>query len=377
MPTEAELRAKPCVSVIVCTHNPRLDYLQRVMDCLRGQTLSRAQWEFLLVDNASAEPLAETLDLTWHPHARHVREDTLGLTHARLRGIAESSGEILVFIDDDNLPAHDYLEVAVAIHARNPHLGAFGAGRLEPEFESPSPRELSPYLHLLALRSVQGSRYSNNAKDHSCIPWGAGLCVTRDVADAYGPLIESLDVTRIIGRRGEELFCGEDDLFSVTAVTLGKGFGIHAELVVEHLIPATRLTRDYIVRLIRGHAFSHGVLDYVLFGVRPGGIRFHRYARLALHGIRNGGFSLRCRWAAAHGQELAARFIAEHELQCRSDVVASALQAHRTPTGSAVDANRQGIETSAVAIRHFDNPPFDQSPPARPVRIAALRGIAR
>ena len=34
---------------------------------------------------------------------RVVREERLGLTHARLRGHAEASGKILVFVDDDNL----------------------------------------------------------------------------------------------------------------------------------------------------------------------------------------------------------------------------------------------------------------------------------
>jgi glycosyltransferase involved in cell wall biosynthesis len=374
MPTEAEHRARPGVSVILCTHNPRLDYLQRVMDCLRGQTLSRAQWEFLLVDNASAEPLAETLDLSWHPHARHVREDTLGLTHARLRGIAESSGEILVFIDDDNLPAVDYLAVALELKASLPHLGVFGAGQLAPVYESAPPPELSPFLHLLALRTVRGDRYSNNAKDHTCMPWGAGLCVTRTVAKAYGPFLDSLEITRIVGRSGQELRCGEDNLFSVTAVTVGKGFGIFPALRVDHLIHSTRLTHDYIVRLLRGHAFSHGVLDYVLFGLRPGGNRYRRYARIALHGLRNGRFSLRCRWAAAHGEELAARFIAENHLQSRSAVLASPMLGESPGAGSA--ATPYCGESGVLARRSIDS---DISHPPAHARLAryAFKGSAR
>jgi glycosyltransferase involved in cell wall biosynthesis len=91
------------VTVILCTHNPRRDCLGRVLDALRAQTIRLQQWEFLLIDNASKERLADIWDVSWHPRGRHLREDEIGLTAARLRGIRESRGQVLVFADDDNL----------------------------------------------------------------------------------------------------------------------------------------------------------------------------------------------------------------------------------------------------------------------------------
>src|SRR6516162_144183 len=123
------------LSVILCTHNPRHDYLCRVPASPRGQTLPDEQWEFLVVDNSSKQPLGEIWDISWHPRGRHVREAELGLTPARVRGIQESSGELLVFVDDDNLLAPDFLARVTAMSARYPGLGVFGAGILEPEFE--------------------------------------------------------------------------------------------------------------------------------------------------------------------------------------------------------------------------------------------------
>src|SRR5580765_8487632 len=142
------------ISVIICTHNPRSDYLSRALEGLARQTVPRDRWELILVDNASDTRVAETFDLTWHARARHVREDQIGLTSARLRGIAEASGNLIVFVDDDNVLASDYLEQAAAIQSDYPFLGAFGAGVLEPEFESAPPDEVRPYLALLALRTV-------------------------------------------------------------------------------------------------------------------------------------------------------------------------------------------------------------------------------
>jgi glycosyltransferase involved in cell wall biosynthesis len=229
------------LSVILCTHNPRPDYLRRVLASLRGQTLSAEQWEFLLVDNGSSQPLAETWDLSWHSCGRHIREDELGLTPARLRGIQESGGRLLVFVDDDNLLAPDFLDRAAAISARNPLLGAFGAGILEPEFEVQPPVKLPPHLHRFALRSAPAALWSNNAKDARCIPWGAGLCVTRLVANFYPRFVADLGITPVLDRRGQRLFSGGDDLFSRIAAEVDLGFGVFPELRITHLISASRL----------------------------------------------------------------------------------------------------------------------------------------
>ena len=91
------------LSVIICTHNPRSDYLSRVLQALDSQSLSKESWELLLIDNASEKILSTEIDLSWHPNSRHIREEQLGLTPARLRGIKESVGEILIFVDDDNV----------------------------------------------------------------------------------------------------------------------------------------------------------------------------------------------------------------------------------------------------------------------------------
>ena len=303
------------VSVILCTHNPRHDYLQRVFGALRAQTLPMERWEFLLIDNASNERLAGGWDLSWHPHSRHIREEELGLTPARLRGIEESCGELLIFLDDDNLPSSNFLEQATDLPVRYPYLGVFGAGILEPEFEVQPPPELIPHLEILALRSVSGGLWSNHANDYSCIPWGAGLCVTRRVANAYKQVIETLGITKVLGRRGQQLFCGEDDLFSWISVAAGEGFGVFPELRIIHLISAGRLNQKHFLRLIHDRALSHGVLFFLLWGTQPERMGLERYVRLALNGVKRGLFSMQCQWTTLRGKEAAASFISKNRLR--------------------------------------------------------------
>jgi glycosyltransferase involved in cell wall biosynthesis len=305
-------------SVIICSHNPRPEYLRRTLNSLRAQTVALSDWELLLVDNASQHRLSDSWDLSWHPNHDHIRENELGLTAARLRGIQEARGNILVFVDDDNVLACDFLERLQDIVADNPHLSVFGAGVLEPEFEAPPSPEVVPFLGHLALRSVSSKLWSNNPADVAVIPWGAGMAVTRDAAEFYCHLVEELNVT-VIDRRGEKLYCGGDDLFSWAAAMTGKGFGLFPELRVTHLISAYRLNPRYLVQLLHDHSFSHGVLRYRLTGVH--GAETGRAMSLIwnlwllLHGLKHGRFSMRCRLAGIRGREQAARFISGNRLR--------------------------------------------------------------
>ena len=220
----------------------------------------------MIIDNVSTTPLSSVLDVGWHLRGRIVRENELGLTPARVRGITESSGALLVFVDDDNVLSPDFLATAIVIRERHPQLGVFGAGVLQPEFEVSPPSAVVPRLARLALRTVSSALWSNNPADEAAIPWGAGLCVTREVAVSYKEVVDRLGISSMLDRRGDALYCGGDDLFSWVSVRNGLGFGLFPQLKVTHLIRAARLAPAYVLRLIHDNSFSHGVLRYRFFG---------------------------------------------------------------------------------------------------------------
>jgi hypothetical protein len=233
------------VSVIICSHNPREDYLRRVLDALKAQTLPAKDWELLLVDNASKEPLAGRFDLSWHPNARHVREEKTGLTHARLCGIAEAKGDLLVFVDDDNVLRPDYLQACLKLSAARPHLGAFGGSCL-PEFEIEPPSELRPWLHGLLVEKLSRSYEDKIPAGGPALPAGAGMAVRRAVAEHYrekvlrDPLRQSLD------RTGKLLGGGGDSDLTLCSLAFDLSTGRFPELELTHLIPAHRLTLEYL-----------------------------------------------------------------------------------------------------------------------------------
>jgi glycosyltransferase involved in cell wall biosynthesis len=248
------------LSVVICAHNPRPMYLRRVLKALQSQSLPLVHWELLLIDNASIEPLADHWDLSWHIHARHVREDELGITPARLRGVAEARGQVFVFVDDDNVLDPDYLGKALEIARMFPFLGAWG-GSVRPEFEAKPEEWTREYWGYLAIRDYDRPYWSNNPKDWDCMPCGAGLCVRRNVAERYRAKVIGSPMRRALDRKGDSLAsCGDVDL-ARCAVYDGLGFGVFPQLSITHLIPSSRLTEEYLIRLASSMAASGTILE--------------------------------------------------------------------------------------------------------------------
>jgi glycosyltransferase involved in cell wall biosynthesis len=248
------------LSVITCSHNPRPDYLKQVIDALKDQTLDKARWEYLFIDNASANALDAQVDLSWHPHARHVREEQLGLTHARLCGIREATGEILVFVDDDNVLDADYLEQVIAVSEQHPTIGAWG-GQRRPVFEQEPPAWSKRHWSHLAIHEFEQDSWANLPDLPNTTPNGAGLCVRKAVADYYARLHESGRRDFILDRAGSSLISGGDVDLASCACDLGLGVGLFASMKLAHLIPKERLEEDYLLRLAEGVGYSGVILN--------------------------------------------------------------------------------------------------------------------
>jgi len=271
------------ISVVIPTHNPREDYLARVLDALRQQTLPREQWEVVVVDNNSTKPLSLTtgpldngttgaktaeIDLSWHKNARIVREEAVGLTNARLRGFAETAGEVIVLVDDDNLLAPDYLEQVVRIAREFPFLGTWSGNvtlELDPEAPEP-PRELR---YLLCERIVEQDLWSNDPSHFRATPWGAGECIRREVAQSYAKKVENDPRRRQLDLQGGQLVYGGDTDIVYAGLERGWGMGVFGGLKVKHLTPPSRCRDEYFLRRYEGKAFSEVLHGWISTGEVP------------------------------------------------------------------------------------------------------------
>ena len=249
----------PLVAVIIPAHNPDPERLRRTLAGLNAQTFPAANWETLLVDNASTRfPGADFFAA--HAPARFsiVAEPVLGLTAARRRGFQSAAAPLAVLVDDDNVLAPDYLAHAVAHFTAHPALGTAG-GRSLPEFTSAPADWTREFFPLLALRDLGESpilaeslRPLGTARDEYplCAPIGAGLVVSRAAWTTWTN--RTAPSAHLTDRRGGELTSGGDNDLVLCALRAGHACGYFPDLSLTHLIPDSRLTPDYLARLNRG-----------------------------------------------------------------------------------------------------------------------------
>jgi glycosyltransferase involved in cell wall biosynthesis len=254
------------LSVAICTHNPRHDYFERTLNSLKCQDLPRDNWELIIVDNASALDLASHITLDWQKKARIVRENTVGLVHARLAAFRQTSTPLVVFSDDDNILSPSYLSEALKSFFKFPQLGAFGAS-VSCEYEQPieAPQKFIDFFS--DPSGGIGGIWSNDVEHEKSNPIGAGLCVRREVGTRFQERVANDPRILSLGRIGSQLLSYEDTEIVRTACMMGLGKGILSELKLVHLIGSNRTKCRYLIRLAEGHAFSREIFQFI--GDRP------------------------------------------------------------------------------------------------------------
>jgi glycosyltransferase involved in cell wall biosynthesis len=88
----------PSVTVAICTKD-RSDWVARLLASLAPLRQEQA-FELLVVDNAPSDNRTREV-CARHPAIRYVREPVPGLNFGRNRALAEATGEVIAYLDDD------------------------------------------------------------------------------------------------------------------------------------------------------------------------------------------------------------------------------------------------------------------------------------
>lgn len=107
-----EYRQKPTVSIITPVYNLE-KYITETMDCVRNQSFQ--DWELLLVEDCSTDRtfsvISDYLERTGDDRIRLIRQAANGgAARARNRGLQESAGRYIAFLDGDDLWTEDKLQ---------------------------------------------------------------------------------------------------------------------------------------------------------------------------------------------------------------------------------------------------------------------------
>ncbi|MGR6086947.1 MAG: glycosyltransferase [Arcticibacter sp.] len=250
------------ISLILCTHNPFVPVLAKCINAIRDLSISHELIEFIIVDNGSDNKFENQMDLNFPFRFKFVRESRLGLTNARITGIQESSGDLLVFVDDDNFLDSNYLKNVLSIHQSNKLLGCFGSSKILPDFEVLPANDLMNHIGYLALRDDDLGGVSEDVMDFF-YPYGAGMVVKRDVAIAYVDDVRESELKLSLDRKGNLLNSCGDDHFSWIAIRMGYKKGIFPDLKLIHYIPGFRVQKQYLLKLAESFGYSRSLLFFV------------------------------------------------------------------------------------------------------------------
>jgi len=253
-PVQSEPRAErtataPTISVVICAFTPeRLEVMGEAVASLRAQTLPPHE-VVLVIDHAPE--LLEQVRRLWPDLKIVANREQQGLSGARNTGVAEATGEVVAFLDDDAIAAPDWLEHLARAYADPKVLGAGGTVRPrwvegEPawfpaEFDwvvgcthSGMPRHLEPVRNLV----------------------GANMSFRR------APLVEVGGFSHDLGRVGSlPVGCEETDLSIRVHQRWPEAEILYdPEAKVEHVVPAARGTVRYFVDRCRAEGRSKAVL---------------------------------------------------------------------------------------------------------------------
>jgi glycosyltransferase involved in cell wall biosynthesis len=255
------------LDVCICTHNPDLQLLTIVLQALANQTLSKDRYQVWIIDNASNPPI-QIADLAILSEVgvrfELLSAPKLGVIYARQAAISATSGEWLVFVDDDNELTANYLEIALDLAKNNPKLGCFG-GKLVLPKDTHYPKWTEALLPYLAIRDVGDrslSKCVNYWDEHE--PPGAGSIIRREVLELFQHRLAALSANFVLGRQGKSLLSAEDSMIIRGAYELGLDCAYQPQLQLIHHIKPQRFTFRYLVRLLYGYGRSYVLLERIL-----------------------------------------------------------------------------------------------------------------
>jgi len=118
----------PKVSVVIPTKN-RAALLAQAIDHVERQTISRDEYEVIVIDNDSSDDTRATLEqkTKTYSNLRLGFQEKPGAAATRNAGIRLAQGELILFIDDDVQAEPVLIEAHLACHSRHPNASVIGS----------------------------------------------------------------------------------------------------------------------------------------------------------------------------------------------------------------------------------------------------------
>lgn len=230
------------ITVCICTHD-RPAYVRDCLDGLARQTTDL--FEVLVVDSASSGDVpARLADLASAYGARLIRVDRPGVSAARNAGARAARAPVIAYIDDDAIPAPDWVASILRVRRESDPPPALIGGRILPRWEQPLPPWWPPSLRgVLSIIEYEGQgTYRTAALPPGLEPYAANMAV--EVA----PLLVAGEFAEDLGRYAGVLLSDEEVRLAWALQDAGHAIVYDSRVVVHHQIQAARLHPSWLLR---------------------------------------------------------------------------------------------------------------------------------
>lgn len=241
-------------SVAICTYNGERR-LPDVLAALQQQIdLDGLTWELIVVDNNSNDATAqvvESFQANWPAHVslRYAFEQRQGAGFARHHAARIARSQLIGFLDDDNVPAPDWIRAAYQFGQEHPEAGVYGS-RIRGDFETAPPPHFERIQAFLAL-TERGSQPLLYEPSQKILPPSAGMVVRRQV------WLDNVPEEQVLsGPTSSNILAGEDLEAILHIQKAGWQVWYNPAMRVQHKIPSGRLQLDYLKKLFRGIGLS-------------------------------------------------------------------------------------------------------------------------
>ncbi len=237
-------------TVAIPTYNSE-NRLAKILDKLQAQIeVETLNWQVIIVDNNSQDKTAqialEYQNSWFKPGAlKYCLEPKQGAAFARNKAVQEANSDLVGLLDDDNLPALNWVAAAYAFGKNHPQAGAY-ASQIHGDFEIEPPPNFERIASFFGI-TQRGSQAHLYKPEQLIIPPGAGLVVRKQAWSAAVPKMPILQ-----GRLGKSLVGGEDLEPMLHLHKAGWEIWYNPEMETYHQIPTWRLEKDYLVKLSYG-----------------------------------------------------------------------------------------------------------------------------
>lgn len=279
------------ITVAIPTYNGAAR-IPEVLDQLKQQSGTEGlTWEVIVCDNNSCDRTADIVEdyqQAWLKDVplRYCFVAEQGAAFARQRAVMEARGHIVAFLDDDNIPARNWLSNVQRFAKAYPRAGAFGS-QIHGNFQGELPEGFDQIACFLAIVE-RGGKPHLYRPESKILPPAAGLAVRR------AAWLEAVPSRLFLNHKGKAAGLASEDLEAMLHIQkAGWDVWYNSDMVVTHQIPHQRLQQDYLVALMRCVGLSRfyirwlGAKDWRRFFKVPAYIA-NDLRKLALHYLKNG-----------------------------------------------------------------------------------------